>query len=136
MSSLPNLSLNNDWVCNTFELDPDLYEFAHDGQPVADLRAWACDRRYDDGWAAWLQKTFDLPMTDVCINYTLRIARAPKGTVVSINGTRLGEMNNGNLFEMDVTDYVTLEDNVIRFRVICGGEGSFGDIILEGIPCA
>jgi hypothetical protein len=138
MAALPFISLNTGWTVEYFELDPDLYEFAPDPDPVASLADWRCSERYDDRWAAMLRRTFDLEPTETCVTYRLRIERAPGRVVLFINGRRLGEVM-AYPFEFDVTDYVALEQNQIALRVACaecdGYQGFFGAVYLRAIPC-
>ncbi len=133
MTTLPYITLNTDWRCDYFETEPSLYEFM-DGFDVPVLQAWAFDRRMTEGWVAWLQRTFDVPpIEDVCVNFVLHIKSAPPGTHLIINGRDFGAVPMP--FSFDVTDYITLEDNIIAFRVPCEAGGGFGDVRLRVVPC-
>lgn len=134
MTTAATISLDDNWLCEYFETDPDLFEFAASGQRVSSLREWVCSGRYDESWAAWLQRRFDLPSTDFCVRYTLHIDAAPNGTVLYLNGRRMGTIDSTQPFSFDVTDYVTLEDNRIAFRAGCEG-GRFGSVFLRQRPC-
>ena len=133
MTTSPLLSLTADWVCDYFELDPNLYEFA-DGIPVPSLRGWSPEKRYDDTWAAYLQKSFALEITDVCFNYVLHVESAPLGTVVTLNNARLGQYM-GKPLAIDVTDAITWDENLLAFRIVCGTTGSFSGVYLRPIAC-
>jgi hypothetical protein len=91
------------------------------------------DPRRIDGKMAWLDRFFDLPIQDQCVNYTLKIESVPIGTHLTLNGRDLGEI--ALPFTLDVTDIVALEDNLIAFRVMRGAAGGFGDVRLIVIPC-
>jgi hypothetical protein len=133
MTTLPYITLNTDWRCDYFEIEPSLYEFM-DGIDVPVLQAWAFDRRMTEGWGAWLQRKFDVPpIENVCVNFMLNIKRVPTGAQLIINGRDFGIISAP--FSFDVTDYITLEDNIIAFLVPCEASGSFGDVRLRVVPC-
>lgn len=133
MTTLPYITLNTDWRCDYFEGDPSLYEFTG-GFDLPVLQAWTFDRRMTEGWTAWLQRQFDVPpIEDVCVNFMLQIKSAPPGTQISINGRDFGVISTP--FSLDVTDYITLEDNLIAFRVPYEAGGGFGDVRLRVVPC-
>jgi hypothetical protein len=133
MTTLPYITLNTDWRCDYFEGDPSLHEFTG-WFDVPVLQAWTFDHRMTEGWAAWLQRQFDVPpIEDVCVNFMLQIKSAPPGTQISINGRDFGVISTP--FSLDVTDYITLEDNLIAFRVPCEAGGGFGDVRLRVVPC-
>jgi hypothetical protein len=136
MSIPPPIPLDGGWTVEYFEKDPDLYEFQAAGDSVPSLRRFACSRRVDGGWMAWLTRTFDVPpILDVCLRFDLHIASAPGTVVLYINGRRMGEVDGRRPFVFDVTDYITLEDNLIGLRVDCGQPGAFGDMFLKAEPC-
>ena len=85
---------------------------------------------------AWLTRTFDVPpILDVCLRFDLHIRAAPGVIVLYINGRRLGKVVGSQPFVFDVTDYTTLEDNLIGLRLDCGSTGAFGDVFLKAEPC-
>lgn len=134
------LSLDSGWRAEYFELEPDVYEFADvDGLPVPSLQRWRCEQRYTEGWAAYLQRSFDLdPIENECLRFELVIERAPAHLVLYLNGRRLGEIDGRTLFRFDITDYVTLEDNRIGLRVTCAdcaARGCFGRVSVIAVPC-
>lgn len=131
-STIPDISLDSDWRCDYFEDIPTLHDFMPTS-PVPSLTQWRFDRTRDENWRAWLEKRFDLPMRDVCVNYVLRIDHVPEGTRLYVNGRAFGEI--AAPMSADVTDYVTLEENVIALRVPSGTEGAFSDIRLVAVPC-
>ena len=91
------------------------------------------DARRIDGTLAWLEREFDLPMQDECINYRLQIDAVPVGTHLRLNGRDFGELTEP--LSLDVTDMVALEDNRIAFRVSHNAAGAFGAVRLIAIPC-
>lgn len=83
---------------------------------------------------AYLRRSVDLePIEDVCIRYWLCIEAAPNETQVWINKVDLGRTVDGEVFNADVTDYVSLEDNELLFVV--SRQGSFGNVWIERVPC-
>ncbi len=132
-ATIPDISLDDRWTCDYFEDIPTLYEFM-ETYPVASLAKWRFDKTRAENWIAWLQKKFDLPLRDVCVSYWLCIDSAPAATRLYINGRDFGVVATPLRF--DVTDYVTLDDNVIAFRVPCEMRGSFSDIRLTAFPCS
>ncbi|HYO87092.1 MAG TPA: hypothetical protein VER79_00500 [Candidatus Limnocylindrales bacterium] len=136
MSIPPPISLDEGWTVEYFERDPSLYEFAALGQPVPSLRAFSCSRRVDEGWLVLLTRTFDVPpILDVCLRFDLHMEAAPGPVVVYMNGRRLGEIDGDHPFVCDVTDFITLEDNLIALRVDCAQGGAFRDVLLKAEPC-
>lgn len=136
MSILTTIDLTKAWRVEYFEHDPDLYEFASDPHPVADISAWSAERRFDDTWAALLSTTFFIQPVDACISYWLSFAHTCVEVILYINDRRVGAFTGEAL--VDVTDYVWLDDNVLQLRVDCGdcaSDGQFGEISLLMTPC-
>ncbi len=121
---IPEISLNTHWRQTSA---PD----ADDGSDVPLLAQF--EPRRIKGKMAWLEREFDLPMQDVCINYLLRIDAVAQGTHLSINGRDFGEI--AAPLEIDVTDNVALEDNKIVLRVLHNAFGAFGTVQLIAVPC-
>jgi hypothetical protein len=131
------ITLDTDWVCEYFELDPNLYELATDVR-VKSLATWSFDKRRDENWAAWLQRTFTLHPTEECVHYWLLIDSAPQHCRIYINGQAVAYYDVGDddpPFELDVTDNVWLDDNKLSFRVDHESEGRFEGVRLVAIPC-
>ncbi len=125
---IETIALNTHWRCTYAEQMPD---GGIDGFDVAALTAF--DPRSIEGKLAWLERSFDLPVQDVCINYQLEIDYAPRDTHLFLNGRAFGEI--ATPFRLDVTDMVALEDNQILFRVAHNAFGGFGPVRLIAIPC-
>src|SRR5579871_6599873 len=99
---IPEIPLNTHWRQNSA---PD----TDDGFDVPLLSNF--ESRRIQGKMAWLERAFDLPIQDVCINYLLRIDAVAQGTHLSINWRDFGEISAP--LEIDVTDNVALENNTI-----------------------
>lgn len=136
---LPPLSLDPGWVCEYFELRPDLYEFAKD-VPVPSLSAWSFDRIRSENWAAWLRRRFRLDALDMCVSYYLYIDTAPQHARIYINNHHVADYlapgPDDPPFELDVTAYVALGENMLAFRVECDAPGQFSGVRLQPVPCA
>jgi hypothetical protein len=122
------ISLDTHWRCDTLDGDPDE---RIDGFAVPSLLAF--DLRRVSGKTAWLEKSFDLPLQDLCINYVLEVEAAPFETRLYVNGRDFGVLLAP--VRVDVTDTVALEDNVIALRVVSGARSAFGSFRLIAIPC-
>jgi hypothetical protein len=114
-----------------------VYEFATQ-DTIVTLSQWSFDKRRSEGWRAWLQRSFRLEPTDFCVRYFLLIDTAPQGTDIFINDQSVAVYTVGDddpPFELDVTNYVALEDNTIAFRVDCETVGQFAGVRLLAVPC-
>ncbi|MCA0459060.1 MAG: hypothetical protein LCI00_34245 [Chloroflexi bacterium] len=81
-----------------------------------------------------LRRSFDLePMGDTCVRVYLNLTIAPKDTQVYVNGWHAGTFRAGEPFHADVTDYVSLEDNLVLVKITRRGELS--GMGIEPIPC-
>lgn len=138
MMSLPPFSLNDGWVCEYFELRPDLYEFAKD-VPVPSLADWTFDRIRSENWAAWLRRTFTLAALDMCVSYYLYIDTAPHRARIYVNNTHVADYippgPDDPPFEVDITADVALGVNTVAFRVECDAPGRFSGVRLQPVPC-
>jgi hypothetical protein len=81
-----------------------------------------------------LRHTFDLePIGDVCLRFHLDLNRAPIGTQVYINGWHVGTLQSAGTFHADITDYVSLEDNLLLLKL--NRSGDLHGLSLQRIPC-
>jgi hypothetical protein len=127
------LVLDRHWSCDYFEVEPDLYEFQDYRVSLTSLQDWQFERRFPESWAAWLERRFDLHPIDTCVHYVLSIDAAPEGTALSVNGRQFGAISAP--CRIDITDFVTLDENRIAFRVHSGSTGRFGTVRLTAVPC-
>jgi hypothetical protein len=125
---METISLDPHWRCNAFDhrLDP-----PNSVRTVASLAVF--DTRTIGGQQALLEREFDLPAQDECVNYLLEIDTVPVGTHFTLNGRDFGELTEP--LSLDVTDLVALEDNRIAFRVPHNAAGHFGAVRLIAVPC-
>ncbi|MBI1281296.1 MAG: hypothetical protein GC179_24425 [Anaerolineaceae bacterium] len=81
-----------------------------------------------------LRHTFDLePIGDVCLRFALHLDRAPVGTQVYVNGWHLGTLQSSEPLNADITDYVSLEDNLVLVKLTHSGE--LRGLSIEPVPC-
>ena len=81
-----------------------------------------------------LRRTFDIePIADVCLRFFIDLQHAPKGTELYVNGWHLGTHQNDEALHADVTDTVSLEDNLILIKLTHSGELS--GLSLQSVPC-
>lgn len=81
-----------------------------------------------------LRHTFDLePITDVCVQIHLHLEHAPTDTQVYINGWHVGTSKPAEVLHADITDYVSLEDNLILLKLTRSGD--LGGLFLQRVPC-
>ncbi|MBZ0290607.1 MAG: hypothetical protein K8I30_23485 [Anaerolineae bacterium] len=86
------------------------------------------------GGSIHLQCTFDLdPIGEVCLRFVLHIDAAPVGTTVDLNRWHMSITPENQPFIADVTDFVTLEDNVLLLQL--RETGMVGAVWLERVPC-
>jgi hypothetical protein len=133
MTTLPLIPLETGWQCEYFETEPTLYEFYDGKVDVPYLSDWRFERRFNEIWAAWLQRAFTLDPTDFCVQYSLVATSAPAGTRFYLNDRWLGDLTAP--FRVDVTDYVFLERNTIALRVAYEAKGAFNGLRLEAVAC-
>ncbi len=138
MTILPPISLDTDWICAYFEVEPVLFEFAND-QQVDSLAEWSFAKNRVDNWAAWLKRSFQLEATDYCVNYFLYLDSAPAGTRIYLNGQQVATYTPPGLddppYELDITLNVALGANEIAFRVDWNAAGQFAGVRLQPVPC-
>jgi hypothetical protein len=142
MTTLPVIPLNDDWLCDYFELGPTAYEFLN-GTAVRRLSEWTFDKRRVEGWAAWLQRGFVIEPVDECVRYLLYIDSGPDSQTaparIYLNGRHVADFippgDDAPPFELDVTDNIYLEDNTIALRVECDAVGQFSGLRLQAVPC-
>lgn len=81
-----------------------------------------------------LRRTFDLePIGEICLRFYLQLDHAPIGTQVYVNGWHLGTVQSTEPLNADITDYVSLEDNLILLKLTHSGD--LGGLSIRPIPC-
>ena len=81
-----------------------------------------------------LRHSFDLePIGDDCVSIHLRLDHAPIGTQIYVNGWHVGALQTADPFHANITDYVSLEDNLLLLKLTRGGD--LNGLFLERVPC-
>lgn len=81
-----------------------------------------------------LRRTFDLePMGSACVRIHLHCTIAPADTAIFINGWQVGVVQAGQPLDADITDFVSLEDNLILLKV--SRRGDLRALTLERVLC-
>ncbi len=137
MTNLNPISFEKNWrYFPTEDLDPTYggSELDADSWGVLDsLNDWTGEllSRFE---TLHLRQIFDLePIGDICVRYVLHVDAAPENTTVFVNGWHVGMTEAGKTFAADVTDYVTLEGNILLLKV--SKKGALKDIWLQPVPC-
>jgi hypothetical protein len=133
--NLLTLPLEQQWRCQFYRADSNIDD-SQSTAIVMSLPSWRLDPNRPMGS---LDRAFKLsPIEAECVSYWLVIDNAPRGTKVFLNHKPVGEYssnNDGNPFELDVTNYVMLGVNWIMFRVEGDLEGRFANVRLVAVPC-
>lgn len=137
MTNFPDISLNDQWQCAYFDIEPDLHEFPSDDTAIV-LADWSFNQQQKVGQAAWLCRYFDLKPTDECVQYFLMIESAPQDMRIYINEkcvATYAEQDTKAAFALNVTAAVWLDANQLVFRVEDGSRGRFTGVRLQAVPC-
>jgi hypothetical protein len=119
MNDFDPIILNSNWLINGAHSLPSLVD---------------CHLDLAEDVTVELQKMFELePIGEVCLRFFLHIEAAPNDTTVTMNGWDVGKVSSGQPMVADVTDFVTLEDNVLL--LIVNQKGRFGEVWLARVPC-
>src|SRR5689334_24541328 len=114
--NLLTLPLEQQWRCQYFRADANI----DDSQSTAIVMSLASWRLDPNRPLATLDRAFKLSAIEAeCVGYWLAIDNAPRGTKIYLNHKPIAEYlanDNGDPFELDVTNYVMLGVNWIMFR--------------------
>ena len=81
-----------------------------------------------------LRHTFDLePIGEVCLRIHLDLKQAPIGTQLFVNGWHVGTVQTSAALHADVTDYVSLEANLLLLKLTHLGD--LHGLSIQRIPC-
>lgn len=82
----------------------------------------------------WVWRTFSLEPTEFCVRYFLQLDSMPAYTTIEINGHIIVSTVTTHSLTVDVTDYVTLEENKLAFKLVQLGV-PLGKVRLLPISC-
>lgn len=137
MTTLPVIDLTDDWrYLSPEDIDPAYGVSALDESAWGVMPVLADFPRESIGHdrPLSLQRRFDLPpIGDVCLRYVLDVPQAPARTAIYINGWHAAT-TTGEAITVDVTDWVTLEDNRILLKVF-SKRGELHGLHLRAVPC-
>lgn len=118
MTSIPRISLNEEWRYrfasqNEAYFEPDFddsdWEWTlFDSIPISNTAPPE---------AIWLRKHFDLLENENCIRYFLKCTNLVYPTQIYLRGTVITSTAMGTALELDVTDHVTLNNNVLVLAI-------------------
>ncbi len=135
--TLKSISLETDWRYFPTELMDAIF-----GASELDESSWGVLPRLADyphdliavSGTLNLRRTFDLePIHDVCLRMYLDLKHAPTGTQVYVNGWHVGTVQTAGTLHTDVTDYVSLEDNLLLLKLTHSGD--LNGLSIQRIPC-
>ncbi len=119
---------------NDFDLIPLNLNWQMNGADRFSTLADWTQHSFAQGETVELRQVFDLePIGEVCLRFFLHIEAAPDDTTVKMNAWDVGMIQDGQSLIADITDYVTLDDNVLLLTVC--QNGIFGEVRLERVPC-
>jgi hypothetical protein len=137
MILLDPIYLNTEWLCYPLPDVNPAYIAAYNDDSTWEVLVKLADwprHLLQQTKIVFLHHRFDLePIGNICLRFILHLEDAPDGTNVILNGQHLETFYGGQPFEKDVTDYLTLDDNLLRFEV--KKVGPFGDVRLKRVPC-
>jgi len=67
--------------------------------------------------AIWLRKRFDLNPPEACVRYFLRCDDSAIPMIVYLRGQKVAETDNDSHLDIDVTDELSLDDNVLVLKL-------------------
>ena len=129
--------LNDHWTVEYFEPNIDGFEMAPSVQEIPRLPEWKCAGRFaESGFYAWLQRPFELVMTDYCVRYVVQVEHAPRTTKIYVNDRHLADCTE-DMQRVDITDAVSLGKNRLSLRVDCVNDAQqqFESILLLQMFC-
>jgi hypothetical protein len=82
-----------------------------------------------------LKRRFDLePIGEVCVRLYLEISALPPGADVYVNGWHVGQGDGQHSLRADVTDYVSLENNIMLIK-LKRKAAPLGTVVIRSVPC-
>jgi hypothetical protein len=82
-----------------------------------------------------LKRHFDLePIGELCLRFHLEISALPVGAAVYVNGWQVGQGDGQHRLQTDVTDYVSLENNVLLLK-LKRKASPLGQVLIRPVPC-
>lgn len=124
MEQILKISLNNKWrycyakksedYSGTTVDDSDWDSITMTDIPIEEMPS------YD---VIWLRKRFDLTPTEACVRYFLRCEGSIYPMTIYLRGQAIAQYDKESYLDVDVTDYVSLDDNVLVLMIRLDGQG-------------
>jgi hypothetical protein len=70
----------------------------------------------------WLRKRFDLTPAEACVRYFLRCEGRAYPMTIYLRGQAIAQYDKEAYLDVDVTDYVSLDDNVLVLMIRFDGQ--------------
>ena len=87
----------------------------------------------------WLRKWFDLNPRDACVRYFLRSDLRVYPMTIYLRGQAIAHYDNDLSLDVDITDYVSLDDNALILALNLGGQEFIdrhkAELYLQAIYC-
>jgi hypothetical protein len=86
----------------------------------------------------WLRKRFDLTPAEACLRYFLRYEGRAFPMTIYLRGQAIAQYDKNSVLDVDVTDYVSLDDNVLVLAIRFKGQGidlQQAELFLQPIFC-
>lgn len=139
MEKITKISLNKNWQYCIADMSEDF------SSPQLDDSDWAYVPTIDfdllmraSSDRVWLRQRFDLSPTDVCVRYFLRCAGCSVPMTIYLRGRVVAIYRADEALDVDITDYVSLDDNVLALAIAPLGSGfdvNLMDMYLQPIAC-
>ena len=118
MTQIPKISLNEKWHYR-FATEQESYS-----NPAVDDSDWEWTLftevpipKVSPPAVIWLRKRFHLNPMEACVRYYLRCDRNSYPMTVYLRGHAVAQGSNDSYLDVDVTDYVSLDDNVLALEI-------------------
>ncbi len=118
MTQIPKISLDEKWRYRFATSDEDF------SNPSFDESDWEWTTftgltipKVSPPDVIWLRKRFDLNPAEACIRYFLRCVDSAMPMTVYLRGQKLTESGNDSHLDLDITDYVSLDNNVLVLAI-------------------
>ena len=86
----------------------------------------------------WLRKRFDLTPAEACLRYFLRGKGWGFPMTIYLRGQAIAQHDEESVLDVDVTDYVSLDDNLLVLAIRLNGQDldlQQADLFLQPILC-
>ncbi len=118
MTNLPKISLDEKWLYQFATTDDDF------SMPTIDDSDWEWTTftsiavpKVSPPEIIWLRKRFELNPAEACIRYFLRCDDGAYPMKVYLRGEIVAESGNDSYIDVEVTDYLSLDDNVLAIAI-------------------